>query len=368
MMWNTAFLLPGVLLTPVTLLAGPQASLTLALTLSIAGSAASAFWVLRRWDASRPAAAIGGAVYGFSPALLNSGTGHYHLTLAVIPPLMIDALLRIVTGRGRPVRDRSLARPAHRRPAPHRRRTTDRHRRDQPDPGGRDRGQPTARGTRPGPRGRAGAGHRRRRRVDAVRVSAVGAIPRPTARAQRPARPVVGQPGIFRRPVRQPAVSHPGQREPGGRHQPRPAGGPRLPGLAADRGPRGRRHPVPPRPAGAVRGRDLRGAGTVQPRRRPADDRGAATARVVPALPLAAGPAAVRPGTAGPVLHPGGGRGRGGARVLARPGRSGAAGQARSGAGDLAHPAAAALTGGAVSSRSRWPAWRSCRCSRCRTR
>ncbi len=102
MMWNTAFLLPGVLLTPLTLLAGPQASLTLILTLSIAGSAASAFWVLRRWDASRPAAAIGGALYGFSPALLNSGTGHYHLALAVIPPLMIDALLRIITGRGRP--------------------------------------------------------------------------------------------------------------------------------------------------------------------------------------------------------------------------------------------------------------------------
>jgi len=103
MMWNTGFLLPGVLLAPVTLLAGPQVSLTVALTFSIAGSAASAFWVLRRWDASAPAAALGGAVYGFSPALLNSGTGHYHLAFAVVPPLMIDALLRIVTGRGRPV-------------------------------------------------------------------------------------------------------------------------------------------------------------------------------------------------------------------------------------------------------------------------
>ncbi len=104
MMWNTAFLLPGILLTPVTLLAGPQVSLTIVLTLSIAGSAASLFWVLRRWGASLTAAALGGAVYGFSPALLNSGTGHYHLALAVLPPLIIDALLRIVTGRGRAVR------------------------------------------------------------------------------------------------------------------------------------------------------------------------------------------------------------------------------------------------------------------------
>ena len=103
-MWNTSFLLPGILLTPVTLLAGPQVSLTITLTLSIAGSAASLFFVLRHWGASLSAAALGGAVYGFSPALLNSGIGHYHLVLAVLPPLIIDALLRIVTGRSDPVR------------------------------------------------------------------------------------------------------------------------------------------------------------------------------------------------------------------------------------------------------------------------
>ena len=52
LMWNTSFLLPGVLLAPVTLLAGPQVSLTILLTLGLAGSAASLFWVLRRWGAS----------------------------------------------------------------------------------------------------------------------------------------------------------------------------------------------------------------------------------------------------------------------------------------------------------------------------
>jgi len=104
LMWNTSFLLPGVLLSPVTLLAGPQVSLTIVLTLGFAGSAASLFWVLRRWGTSLSAAALGGAVYGFSPALLNSGVGHYHLQFAVLPPLIIDALLRIVTGRGSAVR------------------------------------------------------------------------------------------------------------------------------------------------------------------------------------------------------------------------------------------------------------------------
>jgi hypothetical protein len=100
LMWNTPFLLPGMLLTPVTLLAGPQTSLTVALTLTMAGSAAALFWLLRRWRASLPAAALGGAVYGFSPAVINSGIGHYNLAFVVLPPLIIDALLRILTGQG----------------------------------------------------------------------------------------------------------------------------------------------------------------------------------------------------------------------------------------------------------------------------
>ncbi|HTT50556.1 MAG TPA: hypothetical protein VMH35_04045 [Streptosporangiaceae bacterium] len=104
LMWNTSLLLPGVLLTPVTLLAGPQVSLTVLLTLGFAGSAATMFWVLRRWSVRTWPAALGGAVYGFSPALAASGLGHYHVQFAVLPPLMIDALLRILTGRGRPVR------------------------------------------------------------------------------------------------------------------------------------------------------------------------------------------------------------------------------------------------------------------------
>jgi hypothetical protein len=104
LMWNTAILLPGVLLAPVTLLAGPQASLTILLTAGFAGSAISLFVVLRRWDASLSAAALGGAVYGFSPALIAAGMGHFQLQFAVLPPLIIDAVLRLITGRGRAIR------------------------------------------------------------------------------------------------------------------------------------------------------------------------------------------------------------------------------------------------------------------------
>ncbi len=104
LMWNTSLLLPGVVFAPLTLAIGPQATLTIVLTLGFAGSAATMFWVLRRWGASLGAAALGGAVFGFSPALRIAAVGHYHLQFAVLLPLMIDALLRLLTGRGRPVR------------------------------------------------------------------------------------------------------------------------------------------------------------------------------------------------------------------------------------------------------------------------
>jgi hypothetical protein len=105
LMWNTSLLLPGIVMTPVTAVFGPQVSLTALLVLGFAGSAASLYLVLRRWGASLIAAAIGGAIYGFSPAMITSGIGHYHLVLAMLPPLMIDALLRILTGRGSGVRN-----------------------------------------------------------------------------------------------------------------------------------------------------------------------------------------------------------------------------------------------------------------------
>jgi len=105
LMWNTSILLPGVLLTPVTLLFGPQAALTVLMTAGYAGSAASLFLVLRRWEASTGAAALAGAVYGFSPALLQASVGHYNLQFAVLPPLIADAGLRLCLRSRAPVRD-----------------------------------------------------------------------------------------------------------------------------------------------------------------------------------------------------------------------------------------------------------------------
>jgi hypothetical protein len=105
LMWNTSLLLPGSLATPVTLLFGPQVSLTVLLVAGFAGSAAAMCWVLRRWQASLVGAALGGALYGFSPALIGSGIGHYSLVLAMLLPLLLDRLLRIVTGQGSVIRN-----------------------------------------------------------------------------------------------------------------------------------------------------------------------------------------------------------------------------------------------------------------------
>jgi hypothetical protein len=100
-MWNTSMLLPAVLLAPVTLLAGPTVSLAILLTVGFAASASVMYLVLRRWGASIGAAVAGGALYGFSPALMVAAEDHYHLQFAVLPPLILDAALRLAAGRSR---------------------------------------------------------------------------------------------------------------------------------------------------------------------------------------------------------------------------------------------------------------------------
>jgi hypothetical protein len=72
-------------------------------TIGFAGSASALFWALRRWDVSSPAAALAGAVYGFSPALLQTALSHYDLELAILPPLIVSACARLAVGPRVPV-------------------------------------------------------------------------------------------------------------------------------------------------------------------------------------------------------------------------------------------------------------------------
>jgi hypothetical protein len=61
------------------------------------------YWLLRRYGAGVLAGALGGAVFGFSPGMVNASVAHYGMQFAVLVPLMIEAVLSIVTGRGRPL-------------------------------------------------------------------------------------------------------------------------------------------------------------------------------------------------------------------------------------------------------------------------
>lgn len=96
--WNTLLPLPGVLASPLTVLAGPIAAHTLLAVLAFAGSATSMWWVVGRWAPWPPARFAAGLLYGFSPYVVGQGTGHLNLTLVALPPLVLllldDLLVR----------------------------------------------------------------------------------------------------------------------------------------------------------------------------------------------------------------------------------------------------------------------------------
>jgi hypothetical protein len=107
-MWNNTMPLPAVVLAPVTIVAGPVVSLAVMTTLGFAGSATALFFVLRRWDVSTGAAALGGAIFGFCPAMMVAALDHYQLQFMVLPPLIVHFVLRLATRRGNPLRTGAL--------------------------------------------------------------------------------------------------------------------------------------------------------------------------------------------------------------------------------------------------------------------
>lgn len=101
---NTSVLALGVVLSPITWLFGPVASLNVALTAAPALSAISAYGCLRRglglW---RPAAFLAGLLFGFSPFIQRNQTlAHLQVTfLALVPLIFLCAYELMVTQRGK---------------------------------------------------------------------------------------------------------------------------------------------------------------------------------------------------------------------------------------------------------------------------
>jgi hypothetical protein len=103
-MWNTSLLLPGVVLSPVTLVAGAQLSYNVLLVVGFAGSAYAAHrLLLRHAGAGWWPALAGGALYGFSPGMTHAAIGHVSLVFAPLLPVIVSAALDVCTGRVRPV-------------------------------------------------------------------------------------------------------------------------------------------------------------------------------------------------------------------------------------------------------------------------
>jgi YD repeat-containing protein len=100
LMWNTSLPLPGLLLGPVTATWGPVFSFNLLLVLSYGLSAWCAYLAIRRFVPGHLAAAVGGAVYGFSPAM-RVQSHHLHMTLAFLVPLMLLAVHEILVRQRR---------------------------------------------------------------------------------------------------------------------------------------------------------------------------------------------------------------------------------------------------------------------------
>ena len=101
LMWNTSMLLPGALLTPITLGLGPVFAYNLLATLALALSAWCATLAIRRWVPGLLPATVGGLLYGFSPYMFAQSVGHPHVTLAVYPPLALLLLGDILVDQRR---------------------------------------------------------------------------------------------------------------------------------------------------------------------------------------------------------------------------------------------------------------------------
>ena len=102
LMDNTTMPLVGALGTPITLIFGPIATFNVMLNLALASSAMTFYLMARRFIRWRPAAFVGGLLYGFSPFVAAEGGAHLFLIFGFIPPLVILFLDRFLRTKSDP--------------------------------------------------------------------------------------------------------------------------------------------------------------------------------------------------------------------------------------------------------------------------
>lgn len=93
---NVAMQLPGMLLTPVTLLGGAQLSYLVLITFNLAATGCAWYYVLSRHIVpSRLAALAGGAFCGFAPGMIAHSNGHPHITAQFLVPFIVWRVVRL---------------------------------------------------------------------------------------------------------------------------------------------------------------------------------------------------------------------------------------------------------------------------------
>jgi hypothetical protein len=93
---NTSAPLLGLLAAPLTLLVNPIASFNLLVFLAYPLSATAMFFVLRRFVQWDVAAFAGGALYGFSPWVVDQSLYHLNLCFVPLPPVMLLACYELL--------------------------------------------------------------------------------------------------------------------------------------------------------------------------------------------------------------------------------------------------------------------------------
>ena len=89
---NVAIPLLGIIASPITALWGPVAAVNFLISLAFFGSAIAGYCFVRHWTTWRPAAFVGGLLFGFSPYVVAEGSAHVHTMFVCLIPFIFIVL------------------------------------------------------------------------------------------------------------------------------------------------------------------------------------------------------------------------------------------------------------------------------------
>ncbi|MDR7279952.1 hypothetical protein [Catenuloplanes atrovinosus] len=96
LMGNVAMQLPGILLSPLTMVAGPEVTYLALMTANLFFTALTWYWLLSRHLVKHRFGAFAGAlVIGFGPAIISHSNGHPHITSMWLIPFILWRVIRL---------------------------------------------------------------------------------------------------------------------------------------------------------------------------------------------------------------------------------------------------------------------------------